>query len=257
MTATGKKWLSRSLWIIGIFLFLSLIVYRLAIWAGFEPWSLRKLRFATAAQGAEWLIAAIKAYERDRGVAPDSLAALVPRYIVKIPGTGLAGYPSFEYQRFTNSHYSLMWYDLGSRNGQPMAGLWCYPEGDPQHAILAFTVDQNGQVVEARVDRMPKAHQTGAFDAQRWRSKTDRIEMARSLPSVLQVPGADTNVVITLLGPPEGFRTLRDSPWELRIDCPRGMLNWDVFFYWPTQRYPNQIYGGSVERIGQWAYVHE
>jgi hypothetical protein len=35
------------------------------------------------------------------------------------------------------------------------------------------------------------------------------------------------------------------------------MLNWDVFFYWPTQDYPKTIYGGSTERIGQWAYVHE
>lgn len=55
----------------------------------------------------------------------------------------------------------------------------------------------------------------------------------------------------------DGFRALRDSPWELRIDCSRGMLNWDVFFYWPTQRYPNHIYGGVVEGIADWAYVHE
>lgn len=47
------------------------------------------------------------------------------------------------------------------------------------------------------------------------------------------------------------------SDWELRVSCPKGVLNWDVFFYWPSQDYPQQIYGGSVQRIGTWAYVHE
>ena len=257
MTTVGTKWLWRSLWVIGLFLIFGLVAYRLVISLGLEPWSLQKIRLARATHRAERLVAAIKAYERDRGVAPDSLRALVPHYLAKVPGTGLAGYPKFEYMRFTNSHYSLMWYDLGSRHGQPKAGLWLYPDGDPGHAILALAVDQMGRVVEARADRLPKNHQTNAFDAQHWRSKDHRIEMVRSLPTVLQIPGADTNAVVALLGPADGFRTLRDSPWELRIDCSRGMINWDVFFYWPTQRYPNHIYGGVVERIADWAYVHE
>ena len=188
MSQVGKKWLWRSLWIIGLFVLLSLVAYRVVIWAGLEPWSVRKLRFALAAHRGEVLIAAIKAYERDRGAAPDSLAALVPHYVAKIPGTGLADYPDFKYERFTDSYYFLMWYDLGSRNGQPMAGLWCYPEGDAEHAILALTINQTGRVVEARVDRMPKAHQTNAFDAQKWRSKEHRIEMARSLPGGYSPP---------------------------------------------------------------------
>ena len=48
-----------------------------------------------------------------------------------------------------------------------------------------------------------------------------------------------------------------DSPWEISIPCSSGMLNWDVFFYWPSQKYPLQTYGGIVERIDDWAYVHE
>lgn len=257
MSTVGKRWLLRGVWILGLFIVLCFVVYRVVIWVGVEPWSLRKLRFTIATHQAERLIAAIKAYERDRGAAPDSLAALVPRYVAWVPRTGLPDYPRFEYQRFTNSQYSLMWYDLGSRKGHPMAGLWCYPEGDAEHAILALTVDQTGRLVQAYADRMPKAHETNAFDGERWRSNVDRIEMVRSLPTALKFPGTDTNAVVTLLGLPNGVRTLRDSPWELRIDCSRGMLNWDVFFYWPTQRYPDNIYGGIVERIGDWAYVHE
>lgn len=45
--------------------------------------------------------------------------------------------------------------------------------------------------------------------------------------------------------------------YELRVKCPSGGINWDVFFYWPERNYPDDIYGGYVERIGDWAYVHE
>lgn len=47
------------------------------------------------------------------------------------------------------------------------------------------------------------------------------------------------------------------SLWELRVPCSVGMLNWDVFFYWPREKYPSHIYGGWVEAMGKWAYVHE
>jgi len=45
--------------------------------------------------------------------------------------------------------------------------------------------------------------------------------------------------------------------YELRVNCPSGGLNWDCFFYWPSQDYPDRIYGGVTEKIGKWVYVHE
>jgi hypothetical protein len=48
-----------------------------------------------------------------------------------------------------------------------------------------------------------------------------------------------------------------DNPWVLYVDTPRGFLNWDMFVYFPKQNYPVTGYGGSLERIGTWAYVHE
>jgi hypothetical protein len=48
------------------------------------------------------------------------------------------------------------------------------------------------------------------------------------------------------------FRT-----YELRVQTSRGFLNWDVFVYWPERQYPARMYGGSIERIGYGAYVHE
>lgn len=44
--------------------------------------------------------------------------------------------------------------------------------------------------------------------------------------------------------------------YELSVPCGSGM-NWDVFVYWPSGDYPEFMYGGGVERMGGWAYVHE
>jgi len=45
--------------------------------------------------------------------------------------------------------------------------------------------------------------------------------------------------------------------YEVSIHCGSGGLNWDVFVYWPEGKYPDFMYGGWVERVGAWAYVHE
>ena len=41
------------------------------------------------------------------------------------------------------------------------------------------------------------------------------------------------------------------------IGCPSGGINFDVFVDWPERVYPMSMYGGGVERIKNWAYVHE
>ena len=55
----------------------------------------------------------------------------------------------------------------------------------------------------------------------------------------------------------------RDDGWgrifrtyELRVKCFR-FLQSDQLVYWPEGDYPEFMYGGSVERFGRWAYVHE
>jgi hypothetical protein len=47
------------------------------------------------------------------------------------------------------------------------------------------------------------------------------------------------------------------NPWALYVDCGPVFLNFDRFIYLPLQNYPKDGYGGSLERIGAWAYVHE
>lgn len=47
------------------------------------------------------------------------------------------------------------------------------------------------------------------------------------------------------------------NPWVLSVFTPSGGINFDQFLYFPLQNYPKTGYGGTLERIGAWAYVHE
>ncbi|MBL9172631.1 MAG: hypothetical protein JNL10_03775 [Verrucomicrobiales bacterium] len=47
------------------------------------------------------------------------------------------------------------------------------------------------------------------------------------------------------------------NPWVLAIDTPSGGINFDKFLYFPKTNYPHEGYGGRLERVGDWAYVHE
>jgi hypothetical protein len=47
------------------------------------------------------------------------------------------------------------------------------------------------------------------------------------------------------------------NPWVLTVQTPSGGINWDEFMYFPLRDYPEHGYGGSLERLGDWAYLHE
>ena len=47
------------------------------------------------------------------------------------------------------------------------------------------------------------------------------------------------------------------NPWMLYVYTPGGGINFDQFMYFPLQNYPTQGYGGVLERIRDWAYLHE
>lgn len=47
------------------------------------------------------------------------------------------------------------------------------------------------------------------------------------------------------------------NPWVLIVIPPSLIMGFDQVLYFPRQNYPEHGYGGSLERIGEWAYVHE
>jgi len=46
-------------------------------------------------------------------------------------------------------------------------------------------------------------------------------------------------------------------PWILYVNAGLGFLNWDMFLYLPGEQYPKEGWGGTLETMGRWAYVHE
>ena len=49
----------------------------------------------------------------------------------------------------------------------------------------------------------------------------------------------------------------RGNEWVLVASVPQGFINFDQFMYFPNGDYPDHGYGGSIERVAGWAYVHE
>jgi hypothetical protein len=84
-------------------------------------------------------------------------------------------------------------------------------------------------------------------------------------PESLQalVPEFLPAVPSTGMGAYPHYRYLTDAtnydgnPWVLVVFTPPGGIAFDQFMYFPLTNYPKRGYGGWLERVGDWAYVHE
>jgi hypothetical protein len=47
------------------------------------------------------------------------------------------------------------------------------------------------------------------------------------------------------------------NPWVLKISSVKNGVTLDRFLYFPLGNYPQSGYGGTLERVGEWAYVSE
>jgi len=61
---------------------------------------------------AQGLVAAIERYKQDHGAPPSELSALLPDYLSEIPGTGVAGFPRFEYRLIADNESYTGRYEL-------------------------------------------------------------------------------------------------------------------------------------------------
>ncbi len=55
----------------------------------------------------------------------------------------------------------------------------------------------------------------------------------------------------------EKARSYADNSWVLITSPPCRLMSFDKLLYFPLQNYPQTGYGGWLEPIGSWAYVHE
>ncbi len=106
-------------------------------------------------------------------------------------------------------------------------------------ALRAFTRDKGrapeslDELVPNYIERVPSVfHPAGRFDYRRHEGGLNPADVATQEP-------------------------LDTGPWSLFLRCGQGVLNFDVFVYWPTEQYPRHMYGGIVEPVRTWAYVHE
>jgi len=47
------------------------------------------------------------------------------------------------------------------------------------------------------------------------------------------------------------------NKWILKVFTPSGLINFDMFVFFPDGNYPEYGFGGYFERVGDWAYCHE
>jgi len=86
------------------------------------------------------------------------------------------------------------------------------------------------------------------------RPPTDLREL---VPSYLQeVPGTGMSAYPEFRYSTEPNQSDGNS-WVVYVNCPYGGLSFDMFMYFPLQNYPERGYSGVLERVGEWAYVHE
>ena len=121
-------------------------------------------------------------------------------------------------------------------------------------------VDAEGRIVGTDTDRLGAKPAQQVFDAGRWHGDpARRASMVDDLRATLV--GRPVDDMTALLGPEGGAEDMpghfSGAPFELTVPCSIGLLNWDVFVYWPSEEYPDHMYGGWVERVEGWAYVHE
>ena len=224
---------------------------------GGEPWSVRKTQLQTAGEEAQLVIDAIAQYVRFKGGPPKSLDALTPDHIRWIPEPGIPGCGNFKYLNFGSGKISTLWYDLGPGSGSPASQPAPSTIGDPRHAILLITLSPDDFVINARFERLPEDAGELEFDTEQWKQGSNRMEMALQLPDAVNLRKMPRSTLVEMLGPPDGSRILRDTPWELRIVCPKGLTERELFIYWPTGDYPDQIYGGTTEPVGSWVYIRK
>lgn len=72
-----------------------------------------------------------------------------------------------------------------------------------------------------------------------------------------EVPGTGMMSYPDFKYEPPGEAKPEAGGYSLYVNCLLMWCGFDTLHYWPSRDYPDKMYGGVVERIDGWAYVHE
>lgn len=94
------------------------------------------------------------------------------------------------------------------------------------------------------------------FEAQHGRPPPSLDKLTPDYLTTIPTPGIGTAPTFHYLLTGERSE-MADNAWMLEVRPPVAGIGFDVFIYMPNQNYPKRGWGGVLERMGTWAYVHE
>jgi hypothetical protein len=94
-----------------------------------------------------------------------------------------------------------------------------------------------------------------AYERKYGRPPGDLHELIPEFLAAVPTTGMHAYPQYEYLVPADGERS--GNPWVLSVSTPSGFLNFDRFVYYPLQNYPQDVDGNPLERVSEWAYLHE
>lgn len=117
-------------------------------------------------------------------------------------------------------------------------------------SIRRFALEQ----VMARAEPLIAAIQM--YEAAQGRPPAELVALVPEYLPNIPTPGIGTSPEFYYRRPaPED--DLEGNAWMLDVMPPVIGIGFDRFIYLPKQNYPHRGWGGVLERMGTWAYVHE
>jgi hypothetical protein len=95
------------------------------------------------------------------------------------------------------------------------------------------------------------------FDAEHRRPPASLAELVPAYLAAVPNTGMDAYPEYEYVSGNQALENYHGNPWAVWVDTPSGGINWDIFLYYPRQNYPERGHGGWLERVKEWAYVHE
>jgi hypothetical protein len=95
------------------------------------------------------------------------------------------------------------------------------------------------------------------FEAENKRPPTSLAELVPKYLAVIPNTGMAAYPEYEYVTGDQALENYDGNPWAVWVDTPSGGINWDILIYYPKQNYPRRGHGGSLERVKDWAYVHE